>query len=296
MKILLINYNPVVSRLLALCTRDENIVLEEVKHVDNIQHEHYDIVFVDEDSYESAIWKLENRLTANKIIFLSHTKSVKNYDFDIVIEKPFLPSQIISIFDTMNQKSEVSETLQKHSIFPLTTENNDKEKLEEDNEDLSVSNKIVENQNKIDTQVLDTDELEKIKMLLNLNDEAVENEEELDEEEIEKRKIEVIKEQLIADGLEIVEEDDIVNELSNKEKEVIFIAENEQSIKNEIITQSKKKRKKKKKKEKMAFTKKELESIEDAIQVAIVMLKKKQMKKLLKGKKVDITVKLENKK
>ena len=50
----------------------------------------------------------------------------------------------------------------------------------------------------------------------------------------------------------------------------------------------------KKKKKKIAFTEVELERIEDAVEVAIATLKRKQMKKLLKGKEVKVTVKLED--
>ena len=44
MKILLININPVVSRLFGLCTRDEHIGLDEVVSADAVEKFSYDIV------------------------------------------------------------------------------------------------------------------------------------------------------------------------------------------------------------------------------------------------------------
>jgi len=58
MKILLININPVVSRLLALCTRDEYIDLDEVVSADAVEKFSYDIVFVDEASYVDDVQDL----------------------------------------------------------------------------------------------------------------------------------------------------------------------------------------------------------------------------------------------
>ena len=55
-----------------------------------------------------------------------------------------------------------------------------------------------------------------------------------------------------------------------------------------------KSRKNKSKKKKIDFTEVELERIEDAVEVAIATLKRKQMRKLLKGKKIDVTIQLED--
>ena len=49
MKVLLINTNPAVSRMFALCTRNEDIVLDEVKGVDALKDADYDLLFVNDD-------------------------------------------------------------------------------------------------------------------------------------------------------------------------------------------------------------------------------------------------------
>ena len=128
-------------------------------------------------------------------------------------------------------------------------------------------------------------------------DEEPDSIEALSDDEIEMRKIEVIKEQLIADGLEIVEEDEIVEALSAKDTIKIFEEDSLpqiQTLKTTKMDEKKKNTTKKKKKSKktLAYTEQELEKIEDAIQMAIATLKRKQMKKLLKGKKIDVAVQI----
>ena len=267
MNILLINNNPVVSRLLALCTRDENMTLEEVKNVITLKHDAYDVVFVDEASYLGRIQKLSKVLNTKKKILFSN-EDVEISDFDMTIKKPFLPSQIMEVLIALEASKE--------NVLGLEDE-------------------LYEIKNK----VLDSGEIEKIKILLDMEDEQAE-EEELSDEAYEQRKIEVIKEQLIAEGLEIVSEDEIVEELSEKNDDAsvitMFSREKRVSVKDiekKKSCKSKSKKKKTKKKKKIDFTQEELEQIEDAVEVAIASLKKKQMRKLLKGKEVEVMVKLE---
>jgi len=257
MNILLINNNPVVSRLFDLCTREEHRILEEVSSVKTIQHGSYDVVFVDEGVYEREIVNLSDILAIGKKVLLSNT-DVDINDFDMTIKKPFLPSQIMEVLENIEETDEIKLS---------------------------------------DTQVLDAKELEKIKALLNMDEEIGEHEVVLSEEEIELRKVEAIKEQLIAEGLEIVGEEEIVNELSETDEIAIFFnKDNVEKASPKRKNKKKKSRKnteKKKKKKSVDFNEEELERIEDAVQVAIAILKRKQMKKLLKGKEIEISIKLE---
>jgi len=237
MHILLINANPVISRLLTLCTRSAEMILEETEDITLAKRKQYDIIFVDEESYKDDVLHLDSYADANKKVLFSNEDVVISA-FNVTIKKPFLPSQIMSLL-----------------------------KNTEYNDDEVIIKKL---------QVLDIDEVENIKSLLCM-DEEDDILEKLSEDDIEMRKIKIIKEQLIANGLEIIDEDKIVEELSVKE-----------TILPKIKTQNTTKKKKT-----LAYTEQELEKIEDAIQMAIVTLKRKQIKKLLKGKKIDISVQVE---
>ena len=291
MTILLINDNPVVSRLLSLCTRDDEIILEKVSNINEAISASYDVLFVDEASCEGDVASLSTRLDVGKTIYLSYSDDPMA-GFDATIKKPFLPSQIIEILKTVDVRESIEEVLMEEtfieeveveeisssedvppSIFPLSAEEVDEE--EED----------------INSEVLNLDEIEKIKALLDMDEEEIEAFD-LNEEAYESRKIEVIKEQLIADGLEIFEEEEIVDELSKSKK--LKKKSKETKTKTEKIKNSEVKKKKLKKNEK--FTEDEWSAIENALGDAINKLKPKKIKKLLKGKEIEVHIKLEDKK
>jgi hypothetical protein len=286
MKILLINANPVVSRLLALCTRDEDIVLDEVKRVDAIKDADYDLLFVNDASYVDQIDPLLTNKRIRKKVFISYDEELIE-GFDLTIKKPFLPSQIIQVIESVDMSEEIEksdeETLSL-SVDTLEEEQVEKEELppifplsSQETEESDEVLEIVENNT---PEVLDSNEIEKIKALLDMDDDAAEAEL-ISDHEYEARKVKVIKEQLIADGLEIIEEDEIVEELSTIVDDASKKA-------------SKTKKSKKKKKKETPFSKKERARIEAAVEVALDKMKPKKIQKLLKGKKIEIKIKLED--
>jgi len=191
MNILLINTNPVVSRLISLCVRDTDTIFEEVVDISLVRLDRYDIVFVDDASFIDGLEDTLKNFMIRKKVFLSSRyfdKTPLNY-FDEVLEKPFLPSQITSLLESFNED---------HFIFPLSTEDD------------------TEDREQKDTKVLDGSEIERIKAILEndneLNLEPVET-----KDDYETRKIEVITQHLEADGLEIVSEEEYVETLSKRE-------------------------------------------------------------------------------
>jgi uncharacterized membrane protein len=272
MQILLINVNPVVSRLFMLCSREENIAIDEVSRVAAVKNKPYDMIFVDESVYEQNTLALLSQFEAVKKVFISYDCE-RISGFDMTIEKPFLPSLIIELFEshalqekTIAMEKEIAlkevliieeeeeEISRVPSIFPLTSEEAD------------------------EPNILDISEIEKIKNLLDM-DTADEIEDILSEAEIERRKVSLIKQQLMNEGLEIVEENEIVNELNlNITKDI-----------------KRPKKTKKQKNKKLKFTKKNMERIEDAVEIAMANMTKKQMKKLLKGKEIEIKIMLKGK-
>ncbi len=284
MNILLININPVVSRLLALCTRDENITLDEVVSSDAVKKVSYDIIFVDEASYVNDVQVLLEALDARKKVFISYAGEAMR-GFDETIKKPFLPSQIINVIEsiTPNDADEIEEDI---SIFPFSSETEEAEdeilpdivsRSTEEKEDDTMS-ELEEDMSL--PEVLDRDEIAKIKALLEMDDESEENENtiSLSDDDYEARKVEVIKEQLIADGLEIVEENEIVEELS-------YDAVNAPEEREGTLSKTK---------QETGVNEEELSRIEVAIWAALGQMKPKKIKKLLKGKETKIKIKLED--
>lgn len=253
MKILLINANPVVSRLFTLCTRAEDIVLDEVKRMGKSKETDYDILFVDDASYDKDVEALLEKRSMKKKVLISYVENdVKG--FDETIKKPFLPSQITKVIDSIDMSDSIEENKQ---------------------EDEEAFNIIADT----GTEVLDGNEIEKIKALLDMDNEdtALNVDQTISEDEYEARKVKIIKEQLIADGLEIIEEDAIVEALSTSVLDTLDVSS--------PLT---------KKTKKSQFTLEELTRVEKAFTVAMSKLKAKKIKKLLKGKEIEIKIKLED--
>ena len=280
MNILLINNNPVVSRLLALCTRGGHIGLDEVKHVEDMKDVKYDILFVDDASYADDMDVLLDDRSIRKKVFISYNEE-KMKGFDKTIKKPFLPSQIMNVIESVNSSEDVEEHEEDDLFLTPSVKEEEAVKKEvlpdifplpiEDEE----TDEILEPEEKAGTEILNSNEIEKIKALLDMDDEIEVNDETpLSEDEYEARKVQVIKEQLIADGLEIVEELCVVVD--------------------DISEKTEKSKKKNKKKKETPFSPKELAKIEEAMETAISKLKPKKIKKLLKGKKIEIKIKLED--
>jgi hypothetical protein len=272
-KILLVNFNPVVSRLFALCTRDEHIELDEVKHVKNVESEKaYDMIFVDDASYVEIVKEfIENQKIGKKIFISYESGSVPG--FDVTLKKPFLPSQILNLMETVTVVPEEQKREEEPVIFPLDEEESEETSprvpsifplaTEETEEKKIVSES---------PHILDSREIEKIKDLLDMEEDVLPFEEELPEEVVEQRKVEAITAQLIAEGLEIVGEEEIV----------------------ETLHTGKKSKKKKKTKDTGPFSLEEFDAIQKAFREALFRLKPKKIKKLLKGKKVELKLKLKD--
>jgi len=302
--------------MLALCTRDEDIVLDEVKSVDAVGEGRYDLLFVDDSSYVGQVDALLEEGRIRQKVFISYSAdSAKG--FDETIKKPFLPSQIINVIENVDMTEIWDTSLEKHSIFPLATEGESEDHMEvpdifplpldkdemlkeeiqdEEESDLQKEDEAAEwklsDEEEDDTEVLDSNEIEKIKALLDMDEEDDLALELLNEEEYEARKVEVITEQLIADGLEILGEEEIIDALSVKHKEKP--ADKRKKSKSKSKEKHKKKKAEKKKKKASKFSKDELGSIEDAVALALESLDPKKMKKLLKGKEIELNIKLED--
>jgi len=148
MDILLINANPVVSRLMALCTRDAVYQLEEISSASQAQKEHYDIVFVDDGSYTVVTEGFVNGLDASKKIFLSSSMH-EIPGFDRVIRKPFLPSQIIEVLEGKEHEgmheseAVISEPKQAAESKEASDKRDDEVRVDEETERMDIESGIV---------------------------------------------------------------------------------------------------------------------------------------------------------
>ena len=254
MRILLLNTNPVVSRLITLCLKDRHAELYEFSSLENIEDKAYDLAFIDDASYGRITTDMLQAFRIEKLVLLTTHPEERNSSIDIVIKKPFLPSKIIEVVEALSF-TEPSADEPPH-IFPLSAAEEIPEEIQE--EETADSH-----------PVLDIDEIARIKSLLEMEEEILdEGLWEKDEEELETLKREVIKQNLINEGLEIVEEEDVINAV---EKDLTL-----------HITHDARK------------SEEQREEFETKLLDAIQKMKIKKLKKLLSGTEVTINIKFKD--
>ena len=111
MKILLINNNPVVSRLTVLSARKENIEIDEIQEVTELNSDGYDIVFVDADSLTKDVNDtIKEYLKVKKsVLFYAEADEEDKSIFDLNILKPFLPSEVSAVIRSVEEMEEEQE-------------------------------------------------------------------------------------------------------------------------------------------------------------------------------------------
>lgn len=269
MHILLINNNPVVSRLISFCMRQDRMSLEEVQDAEALVRDSYDVVFVDEASYTEQTKETLTGLPVRKKVFLTSSSEAGEEErfFDTVVKKPFLPSQITTLIERLQEEDAWQTAAEGSPLFPLS---GDGAKAENAENAGSAESRTPEEPIR-EASILDSNEIERIKALLDMKEEP----REVSDEELQSRKVEVIKEQLIADGVEIVDEEEYVEALSKKP----------------LLPKKKKKRSKKSKK-----TDEETFTFEEALLAAVKGMKVKKIKKLLEGAEVTININFKGRK
>jgi len=110
MHILLVNTNPVVSRLISLNTRDDaTIHVDEINGSEMIPGEWYDVVFLDEKCCDTEVMGAYlQKVRAGRKILFSSQKENSVEGIDRVILKPFLPSEITAVLQSILENKEMA--------------------------------------------------------------------------------------------------------------------------------------------------------------------------------------------
>jgi len=99
MRLLLINANPIIKKLVSLSAQKSDIAVVEVQSYGEVSEGEYDLIFIDDQSYnkdehKDLLSKVSHKKTA---IFVAKEGDVPG-GFDIIIQKPFLPTELVEIF------------------------------------------------------------------------------------------------------------------------------------------------------------------------------------------------------
>lgn len=112
MKILLFNDNPVVRKLVALSAQKTKDDLSVIWSVDEIEESEYDLLIVDDALYSDEMFEsLNEKIIVKSTLFMATRGQAVPSGFDNVINKPFLPTDLVDMFVQIEKKvSATSET------------------------------------------------------------------------------------------------------------------------------------------------------------------------------------------
>jgi len=174
MRILLLNDNPVVRKLVALSAQKTKDDLNVVSSIDEIEHSEYDLFIVDDALYsDDGMAALEEKIRFKTSLLMATRGNTVSTGFDHVINKPFLPTDLVELFATIeNNLSKVVMPPLKESLDDLPNEDLDSmlEGLEglEDVETLALDDAfdLDELDDALSPNVLDHEEVQELQDLL----------------------------------------------------------------------------------------------------------------------------------
>lgn len=107
MNILLFNDNPVVRKLVALSAQKTKDELSVVWTIDEVEESSYDLLIIDDGLYSDEIFAGLKEAVAFKSTLLMATRgNAVPAGFDNVINKPFLPTDLVDMFIQIQKKIE----------------------------------------------------------------------------------------------------------------------------------------------------------------------------------------------
>ena len=169
--IFLVNDNKIVSRLLQLSSEKHGYLLEEKMEADPAK-DYYDFVLIDSDTYTPEIIDtLKSKISFGKLGYIGVKKEQVPPEFDVHLDKPFLPSDFVSMIDENIKHVQVkaAETAPDEKTVLSEEVNLEDETLSLDiNEEPSAEEELATTQENIDTEA--EEELEALKELEDLEE------------------------------------------------------------------------------------------------------------------------------
>lgn len=99
MKILLLNDNPVVRKLVALSAQKTKDDLSVVWSVDEVEGDAYDLLIVDDAHYnDESMAALREKVKYKTSLLMATRGNATPAGFDNIINKPFLPTDLVDLF------------------------------------------------------------------------------------------------------------------------------------------------------------------------------------------------------
>ena len=199
MKILLLNDNPVVTKLVTLSAQKTDDEVEIVTDIDSISSDMYDLLIVDDGLFSNDVLNaIKEKIKFRNSLFICSRESEKQDEFTKTIKKPFLPTDMVELFSSLKKNLDsVDEDISLQTQEPTDIESDDLENgdvleglddleelgdLESLDDDLDIGDDLDldDLEEGLGESVLDDEEAQKVKDLL---DDAELTDEEMADEE-----------------------------------------------------------------------------------------------------------------
>ncbi len=189
MKILLLNDNPVVNKLVTLSAQKTSDEVETASGLEGISSHDYDLLIVDDSVYtDDLLYELETKIKYKKSLFICAKDAKEVESFSSTLKKPFLPTDLVELFMMLEKeiKKEADE-MPIEEAQELHVEENEIEELDDLgdldtlNDDLELDDELILDDDEEDfgESVLDDEEAQKVKDLLDENEEELSFDEEV---------------------------------------------------------------------------------------------------------------------
>ena len=217
MKILLLNDNPVVNKLVTLSAQKTSDDLDVVNSIDDITSDTYNLLVIDDTLYTSNIFEeLKEKITFSQSLYICSRDAQEVPQFDSILKKPFLPTDLVELFSVLSTQLDTIDLEDEQEDILI----NEDELIADTDEDFSLEDDDLILDDSLNESVLDSEEAQKVKDLLEDTEEELEEtlEDDLDLE--------------LEDSLELEEEEASVEEEETEEldiEEQIKVAVNELS-------------------------------------------------------------------
>ncbi len=233
MRILLLNENPVVNKLVTLSAKKTSDELDSIANVEEIEGSSYDLLVLDDTCYtEDVIEHIKQKTSFSKSLYIC-SKDAKEVDgFTSILKKPFLPTDLVELFSSLS-KDVVAGDIEEDSFSDHAISLDDSLTLDEDLDDeledeLSFDDDLDDDKLVLDHEELSLeDEIEDLDLSLNEDDKDLsldELSEGIDEDE---------SSESVLDEEEVQEVQNLLDETSEDE-ELSLDDEEELSLEDEI--------------------------------------------------------------
>ena len=198
MKILLINDNPVVNKLVTLSAQKTSDELDIAESIEDITDSSYDLIVVDDSiGGDELLEQLKSKVRFVKSLYICARDAKESTAFDSVLKKPFLPTDLVELFAVYDKKIEKelaavdSESLEDDMIPEIDNSHDTLDNIDDLGELDSFEDVSLDDAVNLDMEELELDTLEGNDVLA-LDDEILDDaslhESVLDDEEAQKVK------------------------------------------------------------------------------------------------------------